>query len=278
MTSQKEIFIRKANGEDEPFDPHKLEQSLQRADAPEGEIVRIVEHIKNEIVQGMTTEDIYRHAFNLLKKEKRSSATKYSLRRALAALGPSGYPFEAFLGELYKRKGYTISSQRIIKGKCAEHELDMVAYNDQEVVVAEAKFHTEHHFKTDLKTSLYVKARFDDIKDSAIDIKGSQRKIDRKMLITNTKFTTTAIDYAQCAGLELVGWSYPGSDNLEDMIEKSNVHPITALTLISESEKNILLSQNIVICRNVLDNPSLLKVAGIKKSREAEIINEINTL
>jgi len=44
--------------------------------------------------------------------------------------------------------------------------------------------------------------------------------ITRLILVTNTKFTSTAQSYAECAGLELLSWNYPRDNNLQDRIEK----------------------------------------------------------
>ena len=60
------ILIIKANGEQEAFDSQKLRDSLNRARANPVVVGKIVTHIESEIKDGMSTKEIYRHAFELL--------------------------------------------------------------------------------------------------------------------------------------------------------------------------------------------------------------------
>ena len=41
-------------------------------------------------------------------------------------LGPSGYPFERFIGAVMKSMGYQTSVGRIVSGRCVTHELDVI--------------------------------------------------------------------------------------------------------------------------------------------------------
>ena len=166
---------------------------------------KISDHIESELVDGMTTADIYRHAFDLLATGFRSAAHKYSLRRAITDLGPAGYPFEKFVADLFRARGFEAVTDQIVRGKCVEHEVDVVAWKDKELVMVEAKFHNEPGIKSDLKVALYVKARTDDLSLSEFDFGGKTRKLTQGILVTNTKFTQKAIEYAACEGLRLVG-------------------------------------------------------------------------
>lgn len=58
----------------------------------------------------MYTQEIYRHAFSLLRQHQTPAAARYSLRRALFGLGPTGFPFEVFLGRLFESDGYTVKT------------------------------------------------------------------------------------------------------------------------------------------------------------------------
>ncbi|MFZ2720247.1 MAG: ATP cone domain-containing protein, partial [Minisyncoccia bacterium] len=85
------ILITKADGEKEPFDARKLDASLKRAGAEEGERGHIVSRVEKELKEGMRTEDIYSHAFEYLREESAPAvAARYSIKRAIFALGPSG--------------------------------------------------------------------------------------------------------------------------------------------------------------------------------------------
>jgi hypothetical protein len=207
------VYITKSSGEREVFNPSKLEQSLLNSGATSDVARSVVEHISREIEDGMSTSMIYDHAFYLVGKKMKPVAARYSLRRALGDLGPSGFPFEKFMASVFKMYGYEAENNQFIKGHCAEHEVDLVAWNENKLLMAEAKFHNQIGLKSDLKVALYVKARFDDLRN--IDFfYGKKRRLDEGWLITNTKFTDRAISYASCAGLRLMGWNYPPENNL----------------------------------------------------------------
>ena len=78
-------------------------------------------------------------------------------------LGPTGFPFERFIGEILKTQGYTVSLGQTLEGACAPHEIDVIAEKGKELMIVEAKFHNELKIKSDLRVALYVKARYDDL-------------------------------------------------------------------------------------------------------------------
>lgn len=273
----RDALIIKSTGEKEPFDVEKLKASLVRAGASKISTDLVADHILKEVRDGMSTGEIYTHAFSILRQYEKPVALKYSVRRAVMELGPSGFPFEKFIAELFKVKGFKTENNILAKGKCAEHEIDMMAWNDSRFIVAEAKFHNGMGLKSDLKVALYVKARFEDLKGTLFSLDGKKRNFDEAYLITNTKFTSPAIDYAKCSGLSLVGWNYPNTDNLHNMIEDFNLHPITAMTTLTSSEKKDLLSQGIVLSKQLSDR-NILNGAGIKENRIDSVLQEIKEL
>ncbi|MEK7117523.1 MAG: ATP cone domain-containing protein, partial [Patescibacteria group bacterium] len=217
------IEIIKANGEREAFDLQKLRNSLIRARATTSVADRIAEHIEQELKDGMTTRDIYRHAFEILERELKPVALRYSLRKAVMDLGPSGFPFEKFVAEIFKAKGFQTQTDVVMPGRCVSHEVDVVAWNENKLIIVEAKFHNMLGVKSDLKVALYVKARFDDLANTVFNY-GKERKIDECWLVTNTKFSEQAITYAECKNMKLVGWNYPQKGNLQDLIEDAGLH------------------------------------------------------
>jgi len=93
------ITVVKAGGRKEIFNPIKLENSLLRAGATHDMTDEIVLHVSRELVDGMSTSKIYEHASFLLEKMQKPAAVRYSLRRAILDLGPSGFPFEDFIAQ-----------------------------------------------------------------------------------------------------------------------------------------------------------------------------------
>ena len=269
--------IIKADGTKEEWDGTKLEASLMHAGATAAAASRIRETIEASLAPSAQSRDIYKRAFSMLRSQARTAAARYSLRRALFEFGPSGHPFEDFVTEIFKSEGWKVETRRLIPGKCVTHEVDVYASRDGEHLAAELKYHNDAGYKTDVKTALYVKARLDDIWAGAAEGKTGSH-IDHGYLITNTKFTSQAVQYAKCSGFSLLGWSYPHEGNLYDRIVASGLYPITALTLLKKSEKKLLIDQNIVTTALVKESRDLLRQLGIPPERIGAIIAEIETL
>lgn len=260
------VLIRKADGTQEPFNPEKLVSSLTRAGAEHGVARDIAGEIERRLVSGMATQEIYRHAFALLRNTRRGAAARYSLKRALLEFGPSGFPFEAYLAELFRFEGYKAKIDQIIRGACVEHEVDVVLQKGGLTTYVEAKFHNAAGFKTDLKTVLYVKARVDDLGQG------------KGMVVTNTKFTDKAIEYASCARLELLSWEEPAGNTLQQRIDAAGLYPVTALTTLGRREKMALLSQKIVLCTSLSKDPATLSSVGLSGHRADHVLQEAGAL
>lgn len=270
--------IVKAGGDSEPFDPRRLVQSLMRAGAGEYAAERIARTITEMVVPGMSSREVYSRAFALLRKESRPVAARYALRRALLELGPTGHPFEDFISHLYSTLGWHVETRKMIKGACVLHEVDFYASHSGEDMhlAAELKYHNDPNYKTDLKVALYVKSRFDDI--FACDPAIRACPIDRGLLVTNTKFTSEAIAYAECSGVELLGWGYPVDNSLFIQMTRAKVYPITALTRLSRAEKNLLLDTRVVAVDQILKDKRLLGVLHLSADRLGELFAEAEGL
>ena len=272
------VYIIKASGERELWDEAKLVYSLRTAKASEELTRDIVTHVEQDLRDGMRTTDIYNHAFELLKRANPPAAAEYSLKRALMQLGPSGFPFEKFIAEMLLAEGYRTSTGVIIQGECVEHEVDVVAEKSGERIMVEAKFHNQPDTKSDVKVALYVHARFEDIKKRLGHSAAGMGVFTKAWLITNTSFTTQAIQYANCAGLSLTGWNYPKGHTLQDLVQRTQTHPITCLTSLSDHHKNELLQNGVVLCRDILRDPLPLTKMGMNRSAIANVITEGESL
>jgi len=272
------IYVVKADGNREPFNILKLEESLEHSGASKKVADDVIAHISSELHDGMTTREIYRHAFEILHREEKPVAVKYSVRHAVMELGPSGFPFEGFVAEIFKAKGFNTKIDQIVKGFCVEHEIDVVAWNEEKLIMVEAKFHNELGTKSDLKVVLYIKARFDDLQKMTFNY-GRKRNLDESWLVTNTKFSSTAIEYGSCqGGLVMIGWNYPPVGNLHDMILESKLHPLTCLISLNDREKKVLLGSGVVLCKTIQENPDILDTLGFKESEKRNVLDEIATL
>lgn len=265
--------VAKSDGNLEDFNAQKLRHSLQKSGATQEEISSIVGEIESILYDGIKTQEIYRHAFDLLRSSEAIVAARYSLRRALFNLGPTGFPFEDFLSRLFESEGYTTKTRVILQGSCAEHELDVAAYNRDHSFVAEAKFHSHPGMKSDLQVALYSFARLEDLKNTKIcsqDICG----ITELMIITNTKFTSSAENYGVCKGLKLLSWDFPKGNNLHDRIQRSGLYPITVLQTLSVSQKRALIDRGVIVCSDLVAKPHLLRHVHISQKRSESVLAE----
>jgi len=240
-----EIKIIKATGEIEPFSEEKVVSSLMRAGASKELANEIVEKIKPGLYQNIPSFQIYTSVMNLLKERQNEIATKYNLKNAIMKLGPSGYPFEKFIAGVLEEHGHKTQINQIIMGKCVSHEIDIVSQNSKKHMI-ECKFHSLPGGRTDIKVALYTYARFLDIKE-----KGG---FDLPWLITNTKVTKEVVSYAGCVGMKITAWDYPVGESLNELIDESNLIPITAATDLSQEQITSLIEKGIVYFKDFQKN------------------------
>ncbi len=278
MKKKKQTLITKTTGALVPFSEEKLRISMQRSGADNNTIDDIVEEIKPKLYQGISTKKIYRMAFSLLKSHSKHVAAKYKLKTAIMELGPSGYPFENFIGEIMKHLGYQTAVSQILPGECVNHEIDVVAQHDNTWCMVECKYHNQSGTMSDVKIPLYIQARFKDVEKKWKELPGHDKIKHEGWVVTNTKFTTDAIKYGTCAGLHLLSWDHPTGHGLKDLIDASGLYPLTCLTTLTKIEKQRLLDTRVVLCSDIAEDQTLLEKIGIKGSRIVSILKEVDRL
>ena len=142
-------------------------------------------------------------------------------------------------------------------------------------MIKKFKYHNHLGIKSDVKVSLYFKARFDDIQKGYKKNSGDKLK---GWLITNTRFTNDAMQYGLCAGLHLISWDYPDQGSLKEQIEFSGLYPITCISNFTQADISQLLKNDIILCKTISNNPSLLHQLNIPKRRLDAIIEQCHTL
>ncbi len=270
--------VHKSAGYSENFSPQKLRRSLHRAGVSKDltkEIIQTIIAKKKDI----SSDELHKDVYKKLIKHERPLAAKYNLKRALGALGPSGYPFEQFVGRLFIAKGYKTSTNRIVRGQCVAHEIDVMAAKENKHFVLECKFHNRPGYKSDIQTVLYMKARFDDIKTYWESLENSKKKhLHKVWLITNTAFTSEAIKYARCSGIGLMSWRAPAGNSLAELIEETGLHPITAVTSLSKKQKDYIVSHDLVLCSEAQSKKDVLLRAGIREPKLSRVIKEAQAI
>lgn len=261
-----------------PFSEDKLRGSLKRSGTDDATIESIITNLIPRLYEGIPTKIIYRIAFSQLKQRSAAVAARFHLKNAMMELGPSGYPFEKFIGEILKQQGYEVKVSEIVAGKCVNHEIDVIAQKNNDHFMIECKFHNQQGTVCDVKIPLYIYARFKDVEASWIKISGHSAKFHQGWVVTNTRFTSDAIQYGVCAGIKLVGWDYPEENSLKKQIDSSGLYPVTCLTSLTKDEKQKLLEKNIVLCKEIGESEKYLKELKIKSSRIASVLDEVYKL
>ena len=248
---QKPIFIKKNSIDVEPFSTQKLEHSLQRSGASKEDIENIISKIQPEIYDGISSNEIYKKAFAYLKKSNRTSASRYSLKRAIFELGPTGYPFERLVAALLREKGFNTTVSVILNGECVTHEIDVLAEKEGSVYAIECKFHSDSKVFSNVKIPLYINSRFLDIQKQWNTNPKNTTHLKQGWLVTNTRFTIDAINYAKCVGLTLLSWDYPSKNGIKENIDTYGLYPITTLTTLTLKEKHQLIENDIVLVKEL---------------------------
>lgn len=260
------VKIIKASGEKEEFDKNRIKKSVLKAGASQKLAQEVANKVSKEVREGMKTRDILDRAINLLKKMQPEVAARYDLKRAIMMLGPHGFSFEEYLSQILRHYGYKTTTGNIVQGKVVTHEVDVIAEKEGKYMI-EAKYHNSLGVHTDTKVALYTYARFLDLKSNP------KNNFTQPWLITNTRCTHRATKYSKGVGQKIIGWSYPKKGNLQELIEKKGLYPVTIFKSVSESIKNKLFNAKIIIVKD-LANHSLNELKS-KTGLDEKILRKI---
>lgn len=249
-----DILVKKGDGTTEPLDYNKIRHALRKSGASGALVEEVVETLAPKLKNGVTTDEIYKSAFLSLRELKPGAAARFGLKNSLLRMGPDGYPFETFMGELLKGRGYETKLRQIVQGKCITHEIDVVAtrgnYEGKPPTkcIVECKFHNSPHFECHIQSALYSWARF-------LDVRERNRDIDSGWLATNTKFSSDVIAYGDCVGLKLLGWSFPENESIQVRIEENKLYPTTMLDSLDRRAFITLHDAGIITIKQLMNTP-----------------------
>jgi len=248
------VYIIDASGEKEEFSADKVYESAKRAGASLEVAREIAQEIGKEVYDGIKTFEIFKRVKELLSIKMPKASLRFNLKEGIRRLGPTGFPFERFTGEVFKSLGFKVETNLHIPGFClADYEIDFVAQKGKELYIGECKYRNLSGDKVHSKDALANYARFLDIKKGPYfkESKNQGYQI-RTVLVTNTKFTDDARNYSACMGVYLLGWRYPKDKGLEAIIEESGLYPITILPSAAGYLKDVLVSEQIMLAKDVL--------------------------
>jgi hypothetical protein len=259
------VDIIKASGISEKFDKNKIERTVIKAGASKELARDIAGKVSKKVGKGTTTRQILGQTLNLLKT-KPTIAARYDLKRAIMNLGPHGFLFEEYFAQILQNYGYKTKVGIEVQGKVVTQEIDIIAEKEK-VSMIEMKYHNRPGTHTNTKVALYTYARFLDIKSNP------RNKIDEPWLVTNTKCTPRAVAYSKGVGQKIVSWSYPSKGNLQELIEKKGLYPITIYKTISNPVKEKLFGAKIVLAKDLIKHS--LSELKRKTGLDENILNKI---
>lgn len=272
MTNRR-FNIIKHSGNLERFSRKKLYRSLRRSGLPHGQSQLIADKVTAQVREGSRSQDIFENTLRIVNRTSPLAAVHYSLKRALFDLGPTGHHFETYVARYFDELGYETKTCQVLKGRLVKHEVDVIASNGTETVFVECKFHNRQGIKNDVKISLYVKARRDDLKEGP-----EGARLTRYFIASNTSFSTDAIAYGAGSGLGLLGVNAPEEESFLSAIKAMKLYPVTSLKHLNRTMKAELLASGVVLARELLDRTSLLVKAGMPERDIVRVLDEVRRL
>ena len=276
------MYIINSRGGKESFSQKKLYHSAKRAGVSDKSARMIAINIAKEIYPGIRTSEIFRKIKGLLQKESPVIALKFNIKESMRKLGPTGFPFEKYIGEILSTLGYEVKINQFLPGRCVRnYEIDFVARKGKEIYVGECKYRQYFGDRVHSQDALANYARFLDISN------GSYFKSDKDggftlkpILVTNTKFSGRALDYCRCAGVELLGWNYPENSGLEHIVDKEKLYPVTILPSLKTYLKDIFVKEKMMFVRDLLgiDAAEFAKKHRVPRGDIQRLINQAKML
>ncbi|MBI5332736.1 MAG: restriction endonuclease [Candidatus Aenigmarchaeota archaeon] len=236
--------VIKASGIQERFDKEKLVQTMLRAGARKDMALDIAGLVEKTLSNNSTTHSIYAFAMDELEKRSSRIAAVFGLREAIADL--DSVSFEKYAAKVLEADGYKCIWNRIIDGRCIDHQIDIIAEKNGEFFYIECKRHYNPHRFCGLEVPLEVWARLIDLQEGFGDGK-NKYNFSKAWIFTNSKFSEHAMKYATAKGVMMTGWSI----GLQDLIEARKIYPVTILNidLVAKAE---LLRKDIITLQDVL--------------------------
>lgn len=260
-----DIRVTKGDGTSQLYDRGKILRTCIKMGSTMEIAEVIADKIETKVHDGIKTEKILQMILVLLHKHMPAIALLVHLKKALSLMKPVP-DFEQFVRILMSNHGYDVTPNRIIRGKCVEHEIDAISKKEGITYIVEVKHHFNYHTLTGLDTVRISRAVFEDITEG-FELGLNDIKVDRAMVVSNTKFSGQALQYVECRGISHIGWNTPPGGDLPTMIEEKNLYPVTYLKRLDAATRRKLLSAGVIFVKELLEKSprELAEETGIQK-------------
>jgi len=279
LKSKKQVKkIVKKTGEEELFIPEKLCDSILVTGASPDLAQQVCSIVAESIDSGMSSDNIFKVTRKYLNSLNPKIAALYALDRGLGALGPSGFLFEQYVAALFQEMDYDVKTNLYLDGEGVQHEIDVWAQKGNVVYITEAKYRNDIKGKTHINTVMYADARLNDIRRRAI--KNGDHREYYMWVVTNTRFTDAAINYAEYRDVQLMGWDYPKYINLMKIVSDKKLYPVTILPSITHKVLKALAADKIVLIKSLRGYTAnmLQEKYGLSRTLSIKLEKEIKEL
>jgi hypothetical protein len=244
------VFVTKADGSRQLFGREKVVRTCLRMGASSHVAHEVAEKVESKLYDGISTQTILRMIFRFMRNYKPEVGHLFDLRKGLSLMS-SKPEFELFVQVLLMHNGFEVRPNQILRGKCVEHEVDAIARKDGVTFFVEAKHHLSYHALTGLDESRIARAVLEDVNEGFM-LGITDLKIDRAMIVTNTRYSDQAIVYGNCRDILQIGWSSPENLGLQNMIEAKRLYPLSCLRGLGSETRMKLVESGIVLIGQLL--------------------------
>lgn len=272
------VFVTKADGSRQLFDREKVVGTCLRMGVSRETAEEVVDKVEKRLYDGISTRKILQMTFRLLRSRKPAVKHLVDLRRGLSLMD-SKPEFEVFVQALLAHNGYEVSPNRILPGKCGEHEVDAIAKKDGVTFFVEAKHHVNYHTPTGLDESRIARAILEDVTEG-FECGSCDFKVDGAMIVTNTRYSDHARRYGKCRNILQIGWRSPSDLSLQSIIEENNLYPISCIRGLKRATKTKLVNKGIVLMKQLLEETpaTLARKTGIPKETLKQLMAKTETI
>jgi Holliday junction resolvase-like predicted endonuclease len=258
-----DISVTKADGSKQLFNREKVVQTCLKMGATIQMANEVAGQVQRSLFEGVPTRTILQLIFRLMEEYKPEVGHLFDLRTGISLMD-SKPEFEMFVQVLLAHSDFDVSPNRILRGKCGRHEVDAIAKRDGVIYFVEIKHHLSYHSLTGLDESRIAQAILEDAQE-AVALGLTDFKVDRAMIVTNTRYSEHAVEYGTCKNILLIGWSSPQTLGLREIIEKSNLYPLSCLRGLSHDDRTRFVNSGILLLKQLLeqDRSSIAAKTGL---------------
>jgi hypothetical protein len=271
------VSVTKADGSRQLFDRKKVVKTCLRMGANRRIAFDVADKVEARLYDGIPTRKVLQMIFRLLREHRPHIRHFLDLKKGLSLMN-SKPEFERFVQTLLAHHGFEVSPNQILRGKCVGHEVDAIANKDGVTFFVEAKHHSNYHTPTGLDESRIARAVLEDVTEG-FELGKSDLKIDRAMIVTNTRYSEHARRYGKCRNILQIGWSSPQTLSLQNMIEEKKLYPLSCIKGLNSETKMKLVNAGVVLMKQVLEEKpaKLARETGISLESLERITEKAKT-